>query len=308
MEWIQLLGTLLAILGGILGIAIIVRKRQLAVPKLSFDCGISRSMRKHLPRASRNKPSTTVTFGISEPGSKKDILFALPFFVENIGNLPLRNITLQLEYPAEYAAPPLEEVQQTFSGVIKLASAYATDRSTVRLGVYTQSRLEIGVLRPGEFILVAEPLALTPYHTLIHDDGVTRNYTEALRACSESEASFLALCPIRAFLYCEDIEALHRKIVVVWLKAENVKEAAGRLGGVVRGLWRGEYPKPGIHVKFIWENVILKELAHIIIPQFLEAPRSGGRILAIEKPLDSEMATIEILMPEKQPFGDLHEF
>jgi len=303
MELASQIATLLAILGALVSIAVVVRQRQLAPPKVSFEFGISRDLRRFLPFTERRRACRTVAYGLPEDENAVYII-GLPFFLENHGRKPIQNLTLQLEYPNDFRVPDLEKLRREFENVIDFKKDLWACRSVSSTSRYAQARLEIGTLRPGEKTTVFEPIVVLPAPRKTQANS-TSSYQMATKSCADSSPRFFSLCPIRAYLYSDDLPPLVREFLVLCVRAPSIQEATNALGKVVEGLWDGTYPRPGIDIKYPWEKLLVKELAQVYVPKF----KNAGSELSIEvDPQGSDTTNVTVVLPESHPFGRLHNF
>lgn len=225
-------------------------------------------------------------------------------FLENKGKKPILNLTLQLEYPNEFQIPGYAELKEVLGSKTAPNEKSLSKRTNMSMGSYTQTRWEIGTLRPGENLGVYEPI-LYSTRALIRKTENLKNYEGASKSCREKTEQFLALCPVRAFLFSDNLQSEMCKFTAFFLEATSVEKRVEHFESVIKALWDGSYPKQGIHITCPWKKLIPKELASMQSPTFRRL--DDGFNIDIS-PHELEPIIVEIHVPPSQRFGDLHDF
>lgn len=290
-----LVGALVTVMKWIVARRVNRRRRRDFENSLSVNFGISEYTRKELlPESARQLSCNTIVFGLDSIDDNEACICSLPICIENHGDRPFNNLTIHLEYPCEFAAPSTEELGLLFSDSLRMKEDISGARAMTRVGKYYKVRHDVLRLRPGE--------GLVFFENLMSRCITGSNFAEfevTSRACSEKAEGFLGLCPVRVFLYSEDLLPIKRTLLVVWLSATSTEKALQALKSTLAVFWGGKYPAPGLSFKYPWEKLMITELAKISIPVLTECRVPTNPRLKIEiDPLRGAVEFAPIVLPE----------
>lgn len=293
MDWLGLAKLGVAVATGAFSVGALLRRRHLSRPRLMFDAGISSTLRKELPKEQQRWPLSTLAFGGDLSKDKAPIAF-VPFVLENIGSLPIKGIRLQLEFPTEFACPSSETLNDSFNGTLHFPEEFNKGRKVSRVRSYTQVSLELPIIRPGEILLLAEPVQFLR-------NPKTRDIDSLKTLLFEFEKlpRFRSFVPMRVFLYTEDLPLIRRRLHLFWFDTNSIADLGVDVHAAVWAFWAGRYPTPGVHLVYPWEKLLSNELCQIIMPKMQCGIGKRGTRYAVEIPLEAKQATMEILMPPK---------
>jgi len=291
-------------------IFMVLRKRELSRPALEFRYGLSRgyemddiSARKK--RLLKKLPTTSLLFAVgSKP--KRDQILAIPFLLRNTGKLPIRNVVLRLQYPADYFVDD-EKIVGSEGTVTISKTALRQERNTQVLGSRAHVDIPLGLIRPDESIVTSDWLCF-PSHLRKQTQHIQRLWLNSdIPAAVWDLDRLVALCTLHVQLLSEDLPGYERKCRVILLDASTLDEIREQASLLVRAFWNGKFPTPGVYwipklprflSRHLWPNELIRfELAELVDPQLRQIRDPSGRKLLFELPWESARMPLKFGMP-----------
>lgn len=307
-EYIGIIGVVVGIIGGGLGIFIGLKSKQVFRPVLTFNVGLLYADQNAMPRKKLIKKAdiSALIYGANIP-QNSEVAFLCPYLMINNSKLPIYNITLQLQYASKYIIKNEEKIIGTIDKGMKhevhflsISSKWHKHREVQKFDSISmvQIRYTITVLRPGEKIVILDPMKFTKfnrYEELGNGDYiVSRGLSKKLREIEK----LCDFCVADVFVYSESCPPLSKRIKLLWFDTNSQDELVSLANDATKAFWGGKWPKPGIY--FSWplsKDLIVKEYGEVIIPKLEVAEVSEDRYFYWENPLESESAIAIFVMP-----------
>lgn len=296
------LADLVSILIGVIGtgfaIYVALRSKQTTRPTLRFSPGLLPAARELIPKAYRKNRVTTVAYG-ARLKPKVNGFFAMCYCLENDGKLPVSNVRLALNYPLRNLLTDFSFVDPK-TGQPAWGSDDITERKVHNFGSFSQVNYEISVIRPGESVVVADPLrfvAQTPTKKEGGDDSDT-GMKALFRRLSQTE-KFCDFFVVDIFLYSEDCPPVSHRINVLWFNTDSLRELRSLVEESLNAFWGGRYPGPGIYRNLTPRRAWLShECTELVIPKLAAIPwTEGGKVYFESSPIESARVLVSLPMP-----------
>lgn len=321
MDVIALASLAVAIIGAAFGIAIIIRKQQLVQARLHLHVGWSRltwiARNPKLSKLAAKGSLRTLIIG-TDSTLCHEALAVCPILLENATRVPITDLRLQLEYPADYLIDGAVIVDHTREIAAVLEPLQGPkERTTFRLTERAWVSFEIPILRPGEKAIIPEVLHLKPLNTLaLPEDSPNRSLIHRLTQRFANIQEFLTVIPIHVHVYSSNCSPISADVFLVWLHATSMEQLLECSKRWAETLWNGKHPTPGWY--FVpripwnrWSRVAHQALGVFHQDQQAELsflstpiPESFQPQAAIEAALEAEGAVIAFHMP---PWGIMGE-
>jgi hypothetical protein len=216
--------------------------------------------------------------------------------IRNVGKTAVRNVQVQLDYPAEHYLRDVSQVRHfKFADNRKIVLNSADPRTGTTFGSTTNVLQEFALIRSGEGIILTEM--------------VVWRASPASEATSELETLPLAqrlaavgvsgYFPLDVFVAAENCRPTAKRFNVLWINDElNPQDEAtmnSTIQRITRGFW-GRMPTPGIYFRPYWPGrkpIKRWEGAEIFLLDLVSATHAGRKFRVAEfEPLGSGLAKI----------------
>lgn len=210
-DWMTII-TIISAVGGIAGVAFAVfvglRSRQIFRPQLIFNVGLAYAD-EDVQKTIRKNIISTLIYGAKVPRDS-EVSFMCPYLMVNNSKLPISNVTLQLQYASKYVIKNDEEIK----GIVDKGTEYELHvlrsppdwfkrREVFILGSMAQVMYTIPVLRPGEAIVILDPMRFGKLSYCDEkeneDYGINKKLAKRLRRIERLRD----FCVIDIFIYSE---------------------------------------------------------------------------------------------------------
>ena len=302
--WIAIISAVAAIIGTAFGIFIGLRSKQIFRPVLTFNVGLlhtNQDIRKIVKKAT----VSTLIYGVNIP-QNSEVAFICPYLMINNSKLPIYNITLQLQYALKYAIKNEEKIIGTIDKgmeyevhVLGSPPEWYKYREVQILDSMAQIRYTIPVLRPGEKIVISDPIKFTKLdycEKLDNGDyGVNKELAKKLREIRK----LCDFCVIDVFVYSENCPPLSKRIKLLWFDTGSAEELVSLTNDAIKAFWGGKWPKPGLYFRPwpIHAEIMVKEYGEAIIPKLKTVKIPKERYFYWENPLESERNIVTFGVP-----------
>ncbi len=309
--WITIISVAVAIIGTAFGIFIGLRSKQVFRPVLTFNNGLLYADQDAIPRpykkVIKKAAISTLIYG-ANINQNSEVAFLCPYLMINNSKLPIYNITLQLQYASKYAIKNEEKIIGTIDKgmeyevhVLGSPPEWYKYREVQILDSMAQIRYTIPVLRPGEKIVIPDPIKFTKFNhcgKLDNGDyGVNKELARKLREIRE----LCDFCVIDVFVYSESCPPLSKRIKLLWFDTGSAEELVSLTNDAIKAFWGGKWPKPGLYFHFrpwpIRAEIMVKEHGEAIIPKLKTVKISKERYFYWENPLESERNIVTFGVP-----------
>lgn len=299
---VAILAAAVTIVAGSIGLYLIIKKKSLVFPKMHIDFGLSRHLRMQLPRKLRKTPVTLIAIGVPKARYENEVVCGVICAIENSSPHPLKNVTLQFEYPSDFKPPSQEEMKARFSDKVVVKD----HEPPTRISGYLATRIDVGTLRPGEPRSFAPPLRLKPFGIDVERNGEISKHAQMLSELLREDAPLAGVCPVRLFVLCEELPRSESNVLIVWISAEDMDQLKERVVDLVKRLWTKATGKLGLF-KYPWERLHYDGLVVFYFPRYFSSSKSGHRLMDLDLKMDQlDVGTVR--MPYNRPYGDLHKF
>jgi len=296
--WIAIISAVATIIGTAFAIFIGLRSKQIFRPVLTFNVG--------LLHANQDVTVSTLIYGANIP-QNSEVAFICPYLMINNSKLPIYNITLQLQYASKYAIKNEEKIIGIIDRgieyevyVLSAPPEWYKYREVQILDSMAQIRYTIPVLRPGEKIVIPDPIKFTKLDRCEKldngDYGVNKELAKKLREIRKLND----FCVIDVFIYSESCPPLSKRIKLLWFDTGSAEELVSLTNDAIKAFWGGKWPKPGLYFRpwpLIRKEPIMKEYGEAIIPELNEIKTSKNRYFYWENPLESKRNIVTFGMP-----------
>ncbi len=276
-----LIAAAVGIIGTVLSILLIIRKKQLDKPNLIFSFKPPEGSPSDIPPRRLKKSLLSFIAFAPQDDYSEPLIELLRFTVVNRGKETLKNVRIMLEYDKHFLVDNklLESLcrfkpsAKKLEGNSKVAIIKPSltdqeveellDKREVAFGDNrAQVSYEIPIVRPGEGLLL--------YDMLIFRKGIISGI-ENLGFGDEGFAHIIKLIRnikgisnflvINAWAFSENYEKLNKKLFIVrFAFGVKLDEVLNELG---RAFWLGEYPKAGRYFYDIITGIVLRKLKYI---------------------------------------------
>lgn len=265
MDILSLGGFIVGILGFGFGILVSLRGRHLSRPSLKLSIGLIPTDIS-MPRKLRGKNKRSFIFG-AEPYDDGQVVLPCPLRLENPTQLPITDLTLQLEYPLAFLIDNSAFTKRTSQETLIVKTLKAKERTVVRLNDVAQLRYDIPILRPGEKIIFTEPLKMfrfnPPDNKKIKSSDV--DSIHLIRRFSGIK-EFCNGCSIRVSVWSGNCSPVAMNLNVLWFNTDSFDELERLFRESGEAIWDNQRPTPGIYREIPWNKKLkfVIELAELI--------------------------------------------
>lgn len=267
-------------------------------PILEFNFGVSLTLVRNSSqntKSSKNKISNLFLGTTIENNS--DWGFNCPYLLENTSSLPIKNITIILEYLRRHSFSNEEKIIDTNGSILKITALNNLKRSVRYYRNRIEVRYYIEVLRPGERIEILDPINFSSSSSHSNDlIGGLINHLKKIDAFND-------ICLIDAIVFSEQCPPISTRIKILWFTANSLDELVKLTSKSVDAFWAGHYPKSGFYFRFAnpfkkKRQLYKKEYADLIIPILskLDMPKNQS-FYYWNQVENSEGETVELRMP-----------
>ncbi len=303
------------LVGGVAAVGYFIEKWQQRKCRavLTFNIGLISST-QDVEKVLKKATISTLIYGANVP-QNSDVAFACPYLMMNNSKLPIYNIILQLEYMSKHVVKNEEKIRgekqvikieekiiETYLEMIGMPEKYREMREVQIFDSRAQIRFTIPVLRPGEKMVIADPMKFTNIrNNEVFDDGEYSINKELIKKLKKIK-KLNDLCIVDAFVYSESCPPLSKRIKLFWFDTNSTKELKLVIEDVVMAFWSGKWPKPGGYLgppslSLRKKHISTKEYAEVVIPELDIIKPSKNKSFCWENPLNSKRTGIVLNMP-----------
>lgn len=232
-DW-QLIFGILGALSAVIAIVVALQKRDLVPPKVDFGCVIAAEYKKKFLGYKKVNKDNLIILTVPTDCDDVDVSSVLLWQIKNPGKVTLHNVSLQIEYPRTFSELDVQEAYKDFQGALNVR--------TYEVGAVSYLRFEIGDLRPGEGHVIGQPLLMKPNQLNSGTKNWIISYRRLLLDIQNKGADVVGICPVKAFLYSQDIERKEELATVIWIKADDILEAQSQLNTMAKKYFREAFP------------------------------------------------------------------
>lgn len=262
---------------------------------LDFNIGMSHVLAPKSPKNKKRNKISSLFIGTSiDIGS--NWAFACPYLLENNSLLPIKNITIALEYPSKFTFSNYAEFKDIGGDILKIEAPAELKRGIIYKDDRVEVRYNLELLRPGEKIGIFDPLnfSLELEKTNRVDSGLVTHLKKV--------EDFKELCIIDAIVFSEQCSPISKRVKILWFNTNSLDKLLGLTKSIVNSFWGGYYPK-GIYFRFAnpfkkKKHLVKQEFADVIIPTLEKIKTSKtSSFYYWTNPEDCEGALLKLNMP-----------
>jgi len=267
-------------------------------PILEFNIGLSSALQGNSQpqkKESKNKVSA-IYFGASIESNGKWV-FGCPYLLENTSSLPIKNITIALEYLAKHSFSNHEKIKDINGNILEITPPPELKRSINYREDRVEIRYNIEMLRPGEKIGILDPLIFSSSSESSH-----YSITGLLSHLKKVE-NFTDLIIIDSIVFSEQCPPLSKRIKILWFSINSLEKLLEIIKPTVNAFWGGYYPKSKTYIRFSnplkkRKHLVIPEYADIIVPTLKKLNTSKNNSFYYwDDPEDCEGALVKLNMP-----------
>lgn len=276
-----------------------MRKGDISRPTLKVTIGltgISTELAQGETKTRRIERSTLIL--TAKLQNDETGFFPIFLCVRNAGKAAVKNVNVMLDYPAEHYLRDLKQVLHfKFADKRKVTLGSAEHRNGTTFGGMTHVVQEFALLRPGEGIILMEPVVWrdSPVAKVTSEQRL-----ETLPLAQRLErVGVSGYFPLHVFVAAENCLPTAKRFNVLWINHEfNPHDKAAMsdtIDRITKGFW-GRIPSPGIYFRLPWPSrkpIERWEGAEIFLLDLVSATHAGRKFRVAEhEPLGSGLAKI----------------
>jgi hypothetical protein len=271
-------------------------------PKLFFSPGdvYPNSGERALVGSFKGEPPLLTLVYTTADRPETQTVMLLPLTIMNRGRKPLHNVVVRLWYPPEFA------LRSEDLGCLDTETGDEEIRDLVIRSDYAMAEYELGVVRPGEPLLVYEPLLFTQVEDKPQREAPDLEKLDLHDRLSASMELY-GFVRVAAFAAAEEVMPQTADINVIWCKGDlrGLPGSSGitRLKDVIdpihQAIWGRHLPLPGLYFKWPWERLPLRmEAVETFEPRFLTCTSAGTSYAVQSLPAADDLVGVSsITMP-----------
>jgi len=307
MEWWDIVLFVVTIVAVGFAIFLGLRTRQVYRPAVVFNVGLL-STNDEVRKTLKKGTVATLIYGADIPRGD-EVGFAVPYTLMNHSKLPVHNLAVQLHYSPKYVVRNEDRV----SGVIMrgeeaLVAEFGglPEAEKVReveiLGSMAQVRYSIPMIRPGERVVIPDPMRFANNRHIGQSCGADYGISEGLAQELRKTNKVSDFCVVDVFIYSESCPPQTCRVKLLWFDTNSADELSSLMMDALPVFWGGHFPEPGLyfHLWLPWKKekeLLVEEHAEATVASLERMRTSEGTCLWCEDPLKSGRNIFTLKMP-----------
>ena len=277
-DWSGVIGLTTGVVGTGWGIYTSVRSRQLSRPSPGLHVGLLEE-RELLPRSLRKKSKNTLIFGV--PGLRGGhAVIPCIYRLTNPTKLPLTDLTLGLQYPAEFLIDEAAVLNDDETTGTMVRGIMMLEREVVPAADMTFVRYNLAKLRPGETVILPDLMKI-PKFNAGEPGSPPEPGEEGARLSNRLQdiPGYFNSCRVHATVWSSNCPPIAKDVNLICFSAGAEKDLERCFGGFATAIWDGKRPSPGFYFKPFWmKKPLTVELSELITLPKRKPPLTGEAI------------------------------
>ena len=260
---LDFLSLLTGVVGTLIAVWVAFAGKQLLRPRFSVEIGFFETLFEGPKRRwpwQHNLPISAVAVGVTALEAKYVVL-PLVLHLKNRGSLPVSDLDVVLELPEEALIEKEGIVGPVAGQAAKFRGHWPEGRECTRYQGVGQSRIPLGLVRPGETMITAEFIQLRA--GLLASAVGTNEKAQMLRQRYASCQQLRSAIEVRVSVWSSSMRPVSLSVMMLWFAVESQQDLEEALGQMARASADAGPIESGLYFSPPWSRIHRDELVEM---------------------------------------------